>query len=106
MVQSGVEGIYALVPGIQILTLTIGRRTTPLVRSIERHGGGRSPHRGKVNLRNLLPGSSYSLHCAIGDRLYAAQTLYGQAIADFCEQAVRMRQFVDRGEPWDMANGV
>jgi hypothetical protein len=45
-------------------------------------------------------------HCLIGERLYAAHAHYGQAIADFCERAVRMGQYVDRGEPWDMANGM
>ena len=47
-----------------------------------------------------------SSNSPIGERLYAAHAHYGQAIADFCERAVRMGQFVDRGEPWDMANGM
>ena len=45
-------------------------------------------------------------HRLLGEHLYAAHAHYGQAIAEFCEQAVHMRQFVDRGEPWDMANGI
>jgi len=45
-------------------------------------------------------------HCSLGEHLYAAHTHYGQAIAEFCEQAVGRGRFVDRGEPWDMANGV
>ena len=32
--------------------------------------------------------------------------LYGQAITDFCERAIRMRQLVGGGEAWDLANGL
>ena len=56
--------------------------------------------------RAFRPPKQISSHCTIGERLYAAHAHYGQAIADFCERAVHMGQFVDRGEPWDMANGV
>lgn len=41
-----------------------------------------------------------------GDRLYAAHTLYGQAITDFCERAIRMKQLVGGGEAWDLTNGA
>lgn len=54
----------------------------------------------------IAPKAQFSFYCPIGERLYAAHAHYGKAIADFCERAVRMGQFVDRGEPWDMANGM
>ena len=50
--------------------------------------------------------SEAASHRLLGEYLYTAHAHYGQAIAEFCEQAVHMRQFVGRGEPWDMANGI
>lgn len=32
--------------------------------------------------------------------------IYGQAITDFCERAVRMGQLIGGGEAWDLANGT
>jgi hypothetical protein len=38
--------------------------------------------------------------------LYAAHQTYGQAISDFCERAIRMKQFVGGGETFHLLEGM
>ncbi|PVG00813.1 hypothetical protein CPB86DRAFT_173873 [Serendipita vermifera] len=40
-----------------------------------------------------------------GPQLYAAHQTYGQAISDFCERAIRMKQFVGGGETFHLLEG-